>query len=80
MLYTQGVQSSWALFVFLLQNEDTKGKKTTPTEKMHGVTEKANQTKGPEAARKDGASAVADSDKKKKQERNQKPVDKFTER
>lgn len=52
----------------------------TPSEKMHEVTEKASQTKGPEVARKDGASTVAGSCKEKKQQRNQKRVDKVKER
>uniref|UniRef100_A0A8B9MD47 RING-type E3 ubiquitin transferase n=1 Tax=Accipiter nisus TaxID=211598 RepID=A0A8B9MD47_9AVES len=51
----------------------------TPSEKMHEVTEKASQTKGPEVARKDGASTVAGSCKEKKQQRNQKRVDKVKE-
>ncbi|KAK4812085.1 hypothetical protein QYF61_026917 [Mycteria americana] len=75
-----GLLSNWALSVFLSQNEDTKEKKKTLTEKVHEVTEKTNQTKGPEAARKDDASAVTDSRKDKKQQRNQKPVDKIIER
>ncbi|KFM05866.1 E3 ubiquitin-protein ligase RNF213, partial [Aptenodytes forsteri] len=54
-------------------------KKETPGEKVHEVTEKASQTKGPEVAKKDDASAVTDSRKDKKQQRNQKPVDKIVE-
>ncbi|XP_040438107.1 E3 ubiquitin-protein ligase RNF213 isoform X1 [Falco naumanni] len=57
------------------KNEDAKEKKTTPGE----VTEKASQTKGPKAARKVNASAVTDSCKEKKQQRNQQPVDKVIE-
>ncbi|KAM6050451.1 E3 ubiquitin-protein ligase RNF213 isoform 2-T2 [Chlamydotis macqueenii] len=60
-------------------NEDTKEKKTTPSEKVREVTEKRSQTKEPEVARKDYASAVRDSHKDKKQERNQEPVDKIKE-
>ncbi|KFP24946.1 E3 ubiquitin-protein ligase RNF213, partial [Colius striatus] len=45
-------------------------KKTTPSEK---ITERANQSKGPEVARKDYASVVAGSSKDKKQQNNQKP-------
>ncbi|XP_049669068.1 E3 ubiquitin-protein ligase RNF213 isoform X5 [Accipiter gentilis] len=61
------------------KNEVTKEEKMTPSEKMHEVTEKASQTKGPEVARKDGASTVAGSCKEKKQQRNQKRVDKVKE-
>ncbi|XP_074967750.1 E3 ubiquitin-protein ligase RNF213 [Phalacrocorax aristotelis] len=60
------------------KKEDTKEKKT-PHEKVHEVTGKASQTKGPEAARKDHASAVTDSRNDKKQQKNQKPMDKITE-
>uniref|UniRef100_A0A8B9Z5U4 RING-type E3 ubiquitin transferase n=1 Tax=Buteo japonicus TaxID=224669 RepID=A0A8B9Z5U4_9AVES len=59
--------------------EVTKEEKKTPSEKMHEVTEKRSQTKGPEVARKDGASTVAGSCKEKKQQRNQKPVNKVKE-
>ncbi|XP_061866845.1 E3 ubiquitin-protein ligase RNF213 isoform X2 [Colius striatus] len=53
------------------KNEDQKEKKkTTPSEK---ITERANQSKGPEVARKDYASVVAGSSKDKKQQNNQKP-------
>uniref|UniRef100_A0A8C4TU02 RING-type E3 ubiquitin transferase n=1 Tax=Falco tinnunculus TaxID=100819 RepID=A0A8C4TU02_FALTI len=72
----QGLLFNWVLPIFLLQNEDTKEKKTTPGE----VTEKASQTKGPKAARKVNASAVTESCKEKKQQRNQQPVDKVIER
>ncbi|XP_074900257.1 E3 ubiquitin-protein ligase RNF213 isoform X2 [Buteo buteo] len=61
------------------KNEVTKEEKKTPSEKMHEVTEKRSQTKGPEVARKDGASTVAGSCKEKKQQRNQKPVNKVKE-
>ncbi|KFQ80384.1 E3 ubiquitin-protein ligase RNF213, partial [Phoenicopterus ruber ruber] len=50
-------------------------KKKTPSEKAHVVTEKASQTRGPEAARKNDASAVTENRKDNKQQRNQKPVD-----
>ncbi|KFP49085.1 E3 ubiquitin-protein ligase RNF213, partial [Cathartes aura] len=53
-------------------------KKTTPGEKVHKVNEKTNQTKGPEVARKDEASAVTVSHKDKKEQRK-KPVDKIKE-
>ncbi|KFZ51558.1 E3 ubiquitin-protein ligase RNF213, partial [Antrostomus carolinensis] len=55
-------------------------KKKIPSEKVHEVTEKASQSKGPNVARKDGASAATDSCKDKKTQRNQKPVDKVKER
>ncbi|XP_075025423.1 E3 ubiquitin-protein ligase RNF213 isoform X2 [Calonectris borealis] len=61
------------------KNEDTKEKKKGPSEKVHEATEKTCQTKGPEVARKDDASAVTDSCKDKKPQRNQKPVDKIVE-
>ncbi|KFW06887.1 E3 ubiquitin-protein ligase RNF213, partial [Fulmarus glacialis] len=54
-------------------------KKKSPSEKVHEATEKTCQTKGPEVARKDDASAVTDSCKDKKPQRNQKPVDKIVE-
>ncbi|KAM6119107.1 E3 ubiquitin-protein ligase RNF213 [Phoenicopterus ruber ruber] len=57
------------------QSGDTKEKKKTPSEKAHVVTEKASQTRGPEAARKNDASAVTENRKDNKQQRNQKPVD-----
>lgn len=75
--YFQGVLFKWALFVFLSQNEDTKEKKKTPSGKVHEVTEKTSQTKGPVISRSDDASAVRDSCKDKKQQGNQKPVDKI---
>ncbi|XP_065503793.1 E3 ubiquitin-protein ligase RNF213 [Caloenas nicobarica] len=58
---------------------DTKEKKKTQGEKVHTTTEKASQTKGSEAASKNDASAVTDSGKDKKQQKNQKPVDKAKE-
>ncbi|XP_050764641.1 E3 ubiquitin-protein ligase RNF213 [Gymnogyps californianus] len=61
------------------KNEDAKEKKKTPGEKVHKVNEKTNQTKGPEVARKDEASAVTVSHKDKKEQRKQKPVDKIKE-
>ncbi|XP_068269102.1 E3 ubiquitin-protein ligase RNF213 [Nyctibius grandis] len=61
------------------RNEDTKEKKQTPSEKVHEITEKSSQTKGPEVARKGDASAVTGSCKDKKQQRNQKPMDKIKE-
>ncbi|KAM9281709.1 E3 ubiquitin-protein ligase RNF213 isoform 3-T4 [Morus bassanus] len=61
------------------KNEDTNKEKKTPHERAHEVTEKTSQTKGPGIARKDHASAVTDSCKDKKQQKNQKPVDKITE-
>ncbi|KFV01277.1 E3 ubiquitin-protein ligase RNF213, partial [Tauraco erythrolophus] len=62
-----------------LQNEKTEEKKETPSEKVHKVTEMTSQTKGPEIAKKDDASAVTDSHKDKKQQKNQKPVNKTKE-
>ncbi|XP_042658256.1 E3 ubiquitin-protein ligase RNF213 isoform X2 [Tyto alba] len=61
------------------RNEDTKQKKKTPSEKMHEVTGKGIQTKGPEVVRKDDASAATNGHKEKKQQKNQKPVDKGKE-
>ena len=78
-MYFQSLPFNWALSAFLLQNEDAKEKKTTPGEKVHKVNEKTNQTKGPEVARKDEASAVTVSHKDKKEQRK-KPVDKIKER
>lgn len=67
---------NWALSVFPLQKEDTKQKTTTPSEKVREVTAKTGQTKGLEAAGKNSASAATDSCKDKKQQENQKPMDK----
>ncbi|XP_054702200.1 E3 ubiquitin-protein ligase RNF213 isoform X2 [Grus americana] len=61
------------------KNEDPEQKKKTPSEKVHEVAEKTSQTKGPQLARKDDASAVTGSHKDKKQQRNQNPVDKIKE-
>ncbi|GAB0197590.1 E3 ubiquitin-protein ligase RNF213 [Grus japonensis] len=61
------------------RNEDPEQKKKTPSEKVHEVAEKTSQTKGPQLARKDDASAVTGSHKDKKQQRNQNPVDKIKE-
>lgn len=67
---------NWALSVFSLQKEDTMQKTMAPSEKVREVTAKTGQTKGPEAAGKNGASAAMDSCKDKKQQRNEKPMDK----
>lgn len=80
MLYCHSHLFSWALSVFLSQNEDAKEKKKIPSEKVHEVPEKASQSKGPNVAKKDGASAATDSCKDKKKQRNQKPVEKIKER
>ncbi|XP_074703437.1 E3 ubiquitin-protein ligase RNF213 isoform X1 [Strix aluco] len=61
------------------RNEETKQKKKTPSEKTQEATEKGSQTKGSQAARKDDASAVTNGRKDKKQQTNQKPVDKIKE-
>ncbi|XP_026716672.1 E3 ubiquitin-protein ligase RNF213 isoform X2 [Athene cunicularia] len=61
------------------RNEEAKQKKKTPSEKTQEATEKGSQTKGSQPARKDDASAVTSGRKDKKQQTNQKPVDKIKE-
>lgn len=67
----------WALFVSLLQNANTKEKSQTPSEKM---SQKPSPSQGAEAARKKDAVAAADSPKNKKDQKNQKSVEKVKER
>ncbi|KAM6377190.1 E3 ubiquitin-protein ligase RNF213 [Pluvialis apricaria] len=59
------------------KNEDAKEEQKTPSRKVHEVTEKTNQTKGPVISINDEASAVTDSCKDKKQQGNKKPVDRI---
>uniref|UniRef100_A0A803VP92 RING-type E3 ubiquitin transferase n=1 Tax=Ficedula albicollis TaxID=59894 RepID=A0A803VP92_FICAL len=72
----QSLLFHWALFVSLLQNANTKEKSQTPSEKMP----KVSPSQGAEAARKQDAVAAADSPKNKKDQKNQKPVEKMKER
>ncbi|XP_058708338.1 E3 ubiquitin-protein ligase RNF213 isoform X2 [Poecile atricapillus] len=61
------------------KNANTKEKNQTPSEKMPKVSEKTSPSQGAEAARRDGAVAAADSPKNKKEQKNQKPVEKIKE-
>lgn len=77
MFCLQGLLFHWALFVSLLQNANTKEKKQTPSEKMPNMGEKTSPSQGDEAARKESAT---DSPKNKKEQKNQKAVEKIKER
>uniref|UniRef100_A0A8C0VAY7 Ring finger protein 213 n=1 Tax=Cyanistes caeruleus TaxID=156563 RepID=A0A8C0VAY7_CYACU len=61
------------------KNANTKEKNQTPREKMPKVSERTSPSQGAEAARKEGAVAAADSPKNKKEQKNQKPVEKIKE-
>lgn len=80
MLCFQALLFHWALFVSLLQNANTTEKNQTPSEKVPNVSEKTSPSKGAEAAKKEGAVAAADSPKNKKEQKNQKPLEKIKER
>ncbi|XP_064532292.1 E3 ubiquitin-protein ligase RNF213 isoform X2 [Pseudopipra pipra] len=62
-------------------NENTKQKNKSTSKEMPQVSEKSSPTKGAEAARKDGAGAAAAADtcKNKKEQSNQKRVEKIKE-
>lgn len=80
LLYIRGLLFHWALFVSLLQNANTKEKNQTPSEKMPNRNENTSLSKGAQAAKKEGAVAAANSPKNKKEQKNQKPVEKIKER
>lgn len=61
------------------KNENTKEKNQAPSKKMPNVSEKTSPSKRSEAARKGSTVAAADSPKNKKEQRNQKPVEKIKE-
>ncbi|XP_062362182.1 E3 ubiquitin-protein ligase RNF213 [Cinclus cinclus] len=62
-----------------VKNANTKEKSQTPSEKMPNMSEKPSPSQGAEAARKEDAEAAADSPKSKKDQKNQKPVEKIKE-
>ncbi|XP_039566699.1 E3 ubiquitin-protein ligase RNF213-like [Passer montanus] len=62
-----------------VKHANTKEKNLTPHAKMPNMSEKTSWSQGAEAARKESAVAAADSPKNKKEQRNQKPVEKVKE-